>query len=107
MQATVKHAAKQAVPSMGLCESCLHMESCNLSVSSAGPVHFCEEFACEEGSCLGDEAPGTGLEAKPVPGAPVREEPAGLKGLCVNCENRFDCSFPKSPGGVWHCAEYS
>ena len=35
-----------------------------------------------------------------------KAEPEGLKGLCVNCEERFDCGYPKSPGGVWHCAEY-
>jgi hypothetical protein len=29
-----------------------------------------------------------------------------LKGLCVNCANRYTCLFPKSEGGVWHCEEY-
>ena len=29
-----------------------------------------------------------------------------LKGLCVNCANRYTCLFPKSEGGVWHCQEY-
>jgi len=29
-----------------------------------------------------------------------------LVGLCVDCEARHNCTFPKSEGGVWHCEEY-
>jgi len=27
-------------------------------------------------------------------------------GLCVNCEDRETCVYPKPDGGVWHCEEY-
>jgi hypothetical protein len=26
--------------------------------------------------------------------------------LCLNCEVRESCKFPKAEGGVWHCEEY-
>ena len=36
-----------------------------------------------------------------------REPPTGtLRGLCVNCDRRYDCTYPKSPLGVWSCDEY-
>jgi len=27
-------------------------------------------------------------------------------GLCVNCEDRETCIYPKPEGGVWRCEEY-
>jgi hypothetical protein len=29
-----------------------------------------------------------------------------IKGLCMNCDNRFECLLPRPEGGVWHCEEY-
>ena len=29
-----------------------------------------------------------------------------FKGLCMNCDNSDDCTYPKSESGVWHCEEY-
>ena len=34
------------------------------------------------------------------------KELSDLKGLCMNCEIREKCDFPKPLGGVWHCKEY-
>ena len=42
------------------------------------------------GGSSGDRAPITGV----------------LRGLCVNCDLRRDCTYPKPPGGVWNCDEY-
>ena len=28
-------------------------------------------------------------------------------GLCATCDNRNTCTFPKPPGGVWHCEEFA
>lgn len=28
------------------------------------------------------------------------------RGLCQDCANRATCTFPRAPGGVWHCEEY-
>ena len=28
------------------------------------------------------------------------------KGLCMNCDHRFTCSYPVPEGGVWQCEEY-
>jgi hypothetical protein len=44
--------------------------------------------------------------------AESRELPASLdcagvpRGLCINCDVRNTCTFPKPEGGVWFCEEY-
>jgi hypothetical protein len=30
-----------------------------------------------------------------------------LAGLCVNCSQRFSCTYERPEGGVWHCEDYS
>jgi hypothetical protein len=30
-----------------------------------------------------------------------------LAGLCVNCSQRFTCTYDRPEGGVWHCEDYS
>ena len=35
-----------------------------------------------------------------------KDERERFKGLCMNCDNRFDCLLPRPEGGVWHCEEY-
>lgn len=85
----------------GLCVNCAQRDACTFPGRASGPVFHCEEYRCDGAACA---------EALPaLPSAPASDapcEPTDLKGLCVNCENRFDCSFPKPPGGVWHCQEY-
>jgi hypothetical protein len=29
-----------------------------------------------------------------------------LRGLCVNCDLRRDCTYPRPVSGVWNCDEY-
>ena len=29
-----------------------------------------------------------------------------LRGLCVNCDLRRECTYPKPVSGVWNCDEY-
>lgn len=89
----------------GLCVNCMDAESCMFCRQAKTPILHCEEYKpCERIRCH----PGPKRE-----GLPTREEalamlrePVDLKGLCMNCENRFGCTFPKPPGGVWHCSEY-
>jgi hypothetical protein len=37
---------------------------------------------------------------------PEFKQVAELKGLCVNCDNRFICLMSGQVGGVWYCEEY-
>ena len=37
---------------------------------------------------------------------PVAGEPRRFKGLCVNCDDRFICTFRRPESGVWSCEAY-
>lgn len=41
---------------------------------------------------------------KPFPND--KKSGSDFRGLCTNCEKRFDCVVAKTTGGVWHCNEY-
>lgn len=84
-----------------LCVNCAHRDGCGFR--GAAPVLQCEEYRCEGPGCAEVRA----VKAKPASSASRSvQEPPDLKGLCVNCDNRFDCGFPRLQGGVWHCQEY-
>jgi hypothetical protein len=116
MTGTARNAAKrkgtQALEGMamagarkkrGLCSACKGREDCLLEKSGDAPVLQCEEFqACESAPCRAAKR-----ECPPGPGAAVEaDEGMETKGLCANCDNRKSCTFPRPPGGVWHCMEY-
>lgn len=84
-------------PHRDLCSTCSHTESCGNRSTPQRPIFFCELFE---------------VFAPPPPAAPAAaREPAAqdageYKGLCVNCDSRNTCIFPKPEGGIWHCEEY-
>jgi hypothetical protein len=81
----------------GLCTSCRNAAGCTYPRDSDRAVVQCEEFEGYEP--LQRRAPSQTSAAKP-------EDSGKYKGLCVNCENRQHCTFPKPEGGVLHCEEY-
>ena len=82
-----------------LCSICAGISSCTYPKEPGKPILFCEEFK-EYPSLSGK------IAAKTEPAGKVSKETKVFKGLCVNCENRETCVFPKPEGGVWHCEEY-
>ena len=87
-----------------LCSTCKNVENCITLKLSDGPIYFCEDFC---------------IDILPITNHSNREE-QHLKrsnnenstnstkyfGLCINCDNRHNCSLSNSEGGVWHCEEY-
>lgn len=78
----------------GLCSNCEHLKDCGL-VNATADTQFCEEYSY----------------SRPEPILKVLDKvepdvPEGHIGLCVNCELRHTCSYPKPPGGIWFCGEY-
>lgn len=87
-----------------LCCTCMHEEACIKVREFVSPVIHCELFECEQPAvqpliALRSETPRVATHD-------AVEEPSGLKGLCTNCDCRFDCCLPRLEGGVWHCEEY-
>jgi hypothetical protein len=86
----------------GLCVSCATAETCSYRTNSRGPVHFCEEF--DSGLPLAQ----TKFRKITTPISHTKHpvDAEGLKGLCVNCDNRGTCSHARTESGVWHCENY-
>lgn len=83
-----------------LCVTCNHAPECTSRKNIIRPVYFCEHFD--------DYIPQKPAEVKmePKPEKVVEGNIHEFKGLCVNCDHRDTCAFPKPEGGVWHCEEY-
>ena len=99
---TASHSAK----SLGLCDNCSQAEKCSFKRDSQRPVLHCEEYAV-----LG--APPTQRVERITPQLELTPDDGlgggnlgDYRGLCEDCAVRFTCTYPRAPGGVWHCAEY-
>ncbi len=82
-----------------LCPTCLHVDHCVLFSSGERPAWHCEEFESAG-------APPRSVEAAPVSPTTGKMDERKHLGLCVNCEDRDTCTFPRPEGGVWRCNEY-
>lgn len=94
--------SEEVAPNKGLCATCNEAAHCAYAKNATSPILFCEMF---------DESKPeeqVSVNTPPAQASPEGEKkPASLiKGLCVNCEHRDTCNFPKPEGGVWHCEEY-
>ncbi len=91
----------------GLCSTCNNASTCIYPRDSNRPVLQCEEF---DGYAVPSERTTvSAILAKTRPQVQSGAEEKDLvkyKGLCMNCENRKTCTFPKPEEGVWHCEEY-
>ena len=91
---------------LGLCQTCMYAADCALTKARGLPVLQCEEFEAERDPRVKARS---GVVASTEPGVDAALDvnlSGKYKGLCVDCENRDSCTFPKSEGGVWHCEEY-
>lgn len=83
-----------------LCTTCNNAPECISRKNIIRPVYFCENYD--------DFIPQKTVEIE-VEATPERVSEDAIyefKGLCVNCDHRNTCAFPKPEGGVWHCEEY-
>jgi hypothetical protein len=91
----------------GLCSCCESSLTCSYDRDPKHPVLQCEEFGGILYSPVKTEDP------KNNPPSKVRKATLipkisfhPCKGLCMNCEERVTCTYPKPEGGVWHCEEF-
>jgi len=87
----------------GLCLTCQNASSCMYPRNSDQPVLQCEEFDCYE---VPMERTTVDRILAVARNGSRSDKTSNLKGLCVNCENRATCTFPKPEAGVWRCEEY-
>lgn len=87
----------------GLCMSCRNASVCTFPRDPAMPAFYCEQFEIDTPVSVI-----TAEQEQPfvMGSADIDKDSSRLVGLCIDCEGRKNCSFPKSEGGVWHCEEY-
>lgn len=85
----------------GLCSNCVNASTCGYRRVPLQPVWDCCDFEPEI-------APVNILSPTvfPLKSIAEGENPGRHAGLCVNCEHRETCTYPRPEGGVWHCEEY-
>ncbi len=91
----------------GICSTCNNAPTCTYQKDSDPPVLQCDEF---------DDyvSPSVTISRQRVSHSDSShatltsedEDASDYRGLCVNCDNRRTCAYPKPEGGIWHCAEY-
>lgn len=96
-----KIATSEVMDYRGLCWMCAGTSTCTYRRDPRQPVWQCDEFEC--GISPVNISPPTHSRIEFIPGD---ENPGEYAGLCVNCEHRETCTYPKPEGGVWHCNEY-
>lgn len=92
---------------MGLCSCCRSSSVCTFPRDLKRPVLQCEEF---DGISMPKnkttewmERPQIARTLKPD----LSPQPlSALRGLCIDCDGRNNCLYPKPEGGVWHCEEF-
>ena len=91
----------------GLCMTCNNAPTCYYR-ATRGPALFCELFDDYVPPGVRTSRPEVPLSAHSSMARPTtaEEEPSKYTGLCMNCEHRRTCTYPKQEGGVWHCEDY-
>lgn len=84
--------------SLGLCATCIIVETCRFRRDYSQPVLECDEFD------MGRANEGIGNGADTV--VEGKNGKSQFKGLCANCDIRHECNIAKPIEGVWHCVEY-
>jgi hypothetical protein len=95
------------VENLGLCSTCNNAPGCYYR-ARRGPALFCELF---DGYAPPAELFSSERAARPadlsMPHRAAAEVTPRHAGLCMNCEHRHTCTYPKPEGGIWHCEDYA
>jgi len=94
------------IPGMyrGLCLTCKKADTCNFPRDIDHPIMNCDEF---DGYVLPKKSKETPYKPGPRTVSSYKSKVINkYSGLCVNCDNRKICSYPKSGKTIWCCEEY-
>ena len=87
-----------------LCSNCKNTPDCTFQKDRLKPSFYCEEFEVDTYPSVKTTRKNKSPETTSVD---AEEDDSGkFIGLCLNCDNRRTCAFPKPEGGIWHCEEY-
>ncbi len=93
---------KNPVEQLGICATCNSIDNCIHRKDQNGHIFYCDEYnGIDTSENNESEIQGTPIKHK----NPIKKEQV-FKGLCINCQKRFECTYALTNGGVWHCNEY-
>jgi len=90
----------------GLCGVCAKAAKCVYPRKTGGPLLQCDEFELDRLPSRMAPGPSRALAGHRLSPGAGEGDSATHTGLCQDCENRRDCTFPRPEGGVWRCEEY-
>lgn len=99
-----KKAMKDEKEYRGICVCCINFRFCTYRKDFGPPILYCDEFEGYKPRVSAQKI-STPPESQ-IKSKPEEKDYSKYKGLCVNCDNRETCTYPKTEGGVWHCEEY-
>ncbi len=80
-----------------LCINCVHLETCTFVSNQSKPIIYCEEFLFDVfQEQLGSKAIENRFSVQKIGGGE----------LCINCDNRKNCTLVKTANGPIYCEEY-
>ncbi|MFH0801522.1 MAG: hypothetical protein V2A78_03925 [bacterium] len=93
--------------SAGLCSACINEAGCTYGNTEERQVIQCEQFELS----MPSRQKITENEIWRVVKSMVKpseraETDTHVWGLCKNCGDFPNCTYPRSEGGVWHCEDY-
>ena len=91
----------------GICSTCNNIAHCSHFKNSNHPIWYCEFFddyvspqeTTLEVAIQSHKKLNTNTNIK-------KKKEVCFKGLCINCDHRETCTYPKPEESVWHCSEY-
>ena len=102
MTATEDNIVINSEVTRGLCVTCNNAPFCVFRLRNKGRVvWYCELFNDYVPVAEDKFKTKTTVESKTE-----KKEETKFKGLCVNCQNRNTCTYPKPESGIWHCEDY-
>ena len=90
----------------GLCMTCNNAPGCYYR-ARRGPALFCEMFDnyMPPVERINSAQASPLVDSAVAPRAPEKQV-SKYAGLCMNCDHRQACAYPKPEGGIWHCEDY-
>lgn len=93
--------------SAGLCSACINEAGCTYGNTEERRVIQCEQFelSMPYRQKTAENEIWQIVKSMVKPSASA-ETDAHVWGLCKNCGEFPNCTYPRSEGGVWHCEDY-
>jgi hypothetical protein len=92
--------------SAGLCVTCNNATTCVHRQRRGLDALYCELFDDYVEPASAEPHRSAAVAPEPHTILAAGEKDSEFIGLCINCDNRDTCTYPKPEGRIWQCEEY-